>query len=76
MQLSVMQAMASQVRAELARQQRSQADVAGVLAISQSSVSRRLSGTQPFSAPELARLATWLGVPVAEFYRTPERAAS
>lgn len=52
----------------MARAGVSQHDVAAVLGLSQTGVSRRLSGRVDFSATELAKLAAHLNVPVAVFF--------
>lgn len=56
------------VRAELARQSKTQRDVAEILGLPQQSVQLRLKGKRPFRAEELAALASALGVPVARFF--------
>ncbi|PZG11301.1 hypothetical protein C1I95_27405 [Micromonospora craterilacus] len=55
------------MRAELARQQKSQRDVAAQVGLSQASVQLRLVGERPFRAEELAIIADWLGVPAGQF---------
>lgn len=55
----------SELRAELARQRLSQAEVALAMGRSQAYLSRRLSGDIPFDVDDLAQLAEILGVPVA-----------
>lgn len=62
------QAIAAEVRAEVARQQKSQRDIAAILGLPQPSVQLRLKGDRPFRAEELGRLADALGVPVERFY--------
>ncbi|CAN5142826.1 hypothetical protein BH11ACT6_BH11ACT6_34480 [soil metagenome] len=49
--------LAGEVRALLARRRIAQQEVADHLGISQSSMSRRLSGAQPFTTDEIYRLA-------------------
>lgn len=56
---------AAEVRGELARQKRTQADLAVALGLSQQAVSRRVSGALAFDVDELHRVAVFLGVPVA-----------
>jgi transcriptional regulator with XRE-family HTH domain len=58
---------AAEVRAELARQNKSQRDVAEVLGLGQPGVSLRLQGKRSFRAEELTSLAEWLGVPLSRF---------
>lgn len=68
---------AAAVRAEMARQQKTQDDLAELLGIVQPSVSLRLAGKRSFRGEELAALAEWLQVPVSTFLPAPaaERAA-
>lgn len=57
-------AVGGEVRAELARQRRTQADLAEALGLSAATVSKRLDGSSPFDLVELAAAANWLGVRV------------
>lgn len=66
---------AAEVRAELARQQKTQRDVAEILGLPQQSVQMRLKGATPFRAEELAKLAVGLDVPVSRFFPSPVGAA-
>jgi len=59
------QAIAAAVRAEMARQDRKQHELAAVLDISQQAVSRRWRGEMPWRADEIVETARWLGIPVA-----------
>jgi len=68
-------AIAAEVRAELARQNKTQREIAEVLRLPQPSVQRRLAGKIPFRGEELVTLADALGVPVERFLRVLERAA-
>lgn len=65
---------AAEVRAEMARQCKTQRDAAAALGLPQPNVQLRLAGKRAFRAEELAVLADWLGVPAAQFLPT-ERAA-
>lgn len=56
---------ASTVRAELARRDKTQADLAAVLHLSTAAVSRRLSGQVPWDLVELDATARFLGLPVS-----------
>ncbi len=58
---------AGEVRAELARQRMSQADLASRVGVSQVFISRRLTGAVSFSVKELERVAEALKVDVAQF---------
>lgn len=51
------EAVAAEVRAFMARKRISQTTAAAALGIGQSSMSRRLNGTAPFTVDELYRLA-------------------
>lgn len=61
---------AAEVRAELARQQKTHQDVADILGLPRQSVAMRLSGKRAFRAEELAKLAEGLNVPVSRFFPT------
>lgn len=58
---------AREVRAELARQKITGAELARALRMPQTTVARRLAGTYDFSVPELQAIATHLGVPLSQF---------
>jgi transcriptional regulator with XRE-family HTH domain len=58
---------AAEVRAEIARQQKTQREIADAIGIEQASLQRRLVGARSFRAEELAALAEVLGVPVGQF---------
>lgn len=66
---------ATEVRAEMARQFKTQRDLAKLLAVDQGSASLRLQGERSFRAEELVRVAEWLDVPVTQFTDASERAA-
>jgi transcriptional regulator with XRE-family HTH domain len=59
--------LASEVRAEMARQSKTQRDLAAVIDVDQGSAGLRLRGERAFRAEELVLVAQWLGVPVARF---------
>ncbi len=67
---------AAEVRAELARQRKTQGDLATALGLTPHTIGRRLSGDVPFSAAEVAVAAKWLGVDVAGLVGDNKRAAS
>lgn len=52
------------VRAEMARKGYSQAELARMLGMSQTGISKRLRGETPFDVNELARISAVLGVPL------------
>lgn len=60
-------AVAAEVRAEIARQSRRQQEVADLLGLSQTAVSRRLRGVTDFEVGELLKVAAFLRVPVTQF---------
>ena len=62
------EAVAAEVRAELARHRLSGVRAAKALGWSQNYISRRLSGTVPFDVADLAALADLLEVPVTTFF--------
>lgn len=53
-----------EIRAGLARRRVTQDQLAAAIGISQATMSRRLAGTQPFTVPELERVAAFLDVPL------------
>lgn len=55
---------ASSVRAELARRQTQQAQIAELLGLSEAAVSRRVNGFVPFRADEVRKIADFLDVPL------------
>jgi transcriptional regulator with XRE-family HTH domain len=64
---------ATEIRAEMARQRKTQADLAEALGISPSTARNRLEGKPAFTIKDLGRIAVWLGVdPMA---LTPRSAA-
>jgi len=60
------QRVAAEVRAEMARQRRTQTDIGAAIGWSQQFLSRRLTGEQPFGIDEIEALAAELGVPLAK----------
>lgn len=64
---------AATVRAELARKQLLQRDLAEVLGISTAQVSERLAGRTPFRLDELDLIAELLDLPVAVLVAPPAR---
>lgn len=61
------QLVAGEIRAELARQRRSQAELAELLGVSKPWLSRRLSGETPLSVADVAVIAEALQVPTRTF---------
>jgi len=66
---------AGEIRAELARQGLSYAQLAKASGISPSTLSRRLEGNKPFLFEELEAIASFLGMPLSELSRRTEAAA-
>jgi transcriptional regulator with XRE-family HTH domain len=66
---------AAEVRAEIARQGKTQRQVAELIGMAQQLLQVRLAGSRSFRAEEIAKLAEVLGVPVDQFLCAPERAA-
>lgn len=64
------------VRAEMARTHTAQSALARILNLSQDSISRRLRGTTPFTAHELALVSHHLDVPVSTFYQHTQHTAA
>lgn len=62
------QRVAATVRAELARREKRQGDLADVLGISITQVSDRLRGKIPFKLDELEPTCTLLELPLASFF--------
>ena len=56
---------AANVRAEMARQRKRQADLGEVLGLTQGAVSKRMSGTVALDVDEVGKIAAFLGVPVS-----------
>lgn len=69
---------AAEVRAEIARQNRSTREIAEAIGVrTRQSMSMRLKGDKPFTVEELMLLAKALGVPIEQFLPadTSERVA-
>jgi len=64
-----------EIRAEMARQRKTQRDVAERAGWTQSYLARRLVGRTAISLDDLDRIAHALGVPVRALVNEPERAA-
>lgn len=70
----VRRAIAAEVRAEMARQNKSLRDLADVLNLSHQSLAVRVRGDVAFRIDELVLLASALGVQVDSFVRVPAAA--
>jgi transcriptional regulator with XRE-family HTH domain len=62
---------AGEVRAEMARQGKTQLELAEAIGITQPTVSYKLRATSAIHAEELVMIANWLGVPAAQFLVEP-----
>jgi transcriptional regulator with XRE-family HTH domain len=75
------QSIATNIKAEMARRDVTQASLAGKLGVSQQFISRRLSGKVPLSVDELGDIAAAIGVPLVDLvderatHRQQERAS-
>ena len=76
MPISTNERVASEIRAEIARQQRRQSDLVDVLAVSQSGVSARLNGRIDLTLNEVVAIADWLGVDPATWFTRSLEVAS
>lgn len=65
------QQVAGEVRAEMARQDRSVASLADTLGLSRTTARSRYNGHTPFNLLEVAVVANWLGVSVDRLTSTP-----
>ena len=63
--MSLVRAVADQVRIEMFRRGTTQRQIAEILGLSQTQVSRRLQGLVELRLSELERIAAAMGVPVA-----------
>lgn len=61
---------AANVRAEMARQRKRQADLGEVLGLTQGAVSKRLNGAVALDVDEVGKIARFLDVPVASLLGT------
>ncbi|WP_417556214.1 helix-turn-helix domain-containing protein [Microbacterium sp.] len=59
---AVQQMVADEVRAEMARQRKTAAELAIAIGVTQHTVGRRLNGSTPFNIFELARVAECFGL--------------
>ncbi len=65
---------AAEIRAEMARQRKTQQDLAGQLGISAQQVGQRLGGKIAFDVRELGVIADYLDVPAVRFFATASAA--
>ncbi|MGW8493577.1 helix-turn-helix domain-containing protein [Micrococcus luteus] len=61
-------ALLAEIRAWMGRRQVNQTDMARHMGLTRSAVSRRMSGQQDFTFPELASIAGWLDITLAELF--------
>lgn len=76
MSISSNERVASEIRAEIARQQRRQSDLTDVLDVSQSGVSARLNGRVDLTVNEVVAIAQWLGVDPSHWFGAELEVAS
>ena len=69
--VAVQEAIAEEVRAELARKRLSGVRAAKALGWTQNYIARRMIGAVPFDAVDLVALAELLGIPAARFFDLP-----
>lgn len=69
------QTIATEVRAEMARQCKTQRQLGAAIGLDQAIVSRCLTGERPFRAHELVLVARFLGKPVEHFAPVKDAAA-
>ncbi|GEM_PF-1826146 len=65
---------ANELRAELARQRKTAAELALVLGISQHTMGKRLNGSTTFNLIELFKATSWLGLSLEEIAHRAEAA--
>lgn len=70
------EAVAAEVRAEMGRQRKTQAELASVLGITTATAARRLSGAVPFDVVELMQLSEWLDIDAAGLMPSPTHQAA
>jgi transcriptional regulator with XRE-family HTH domain len=70
------QIIATEIRAEMGRQNLSGRQLAEAVGLSQTMASRRLRGLIEFRPSELDKIADLLGVPVTQFMRQPATSAA
>lgn len=64
---------AAEVRAALARHDKTQRDLADCIGVDQASTWARLRGRRSFRAEEIAMIAAWLDIPVESLIPVPAR---
>lgn len=65
-----------EVRAGLARNGRTQTDLAVALHLSRAAIARRMNGSVPFDHRDVKQISDFLGVPVAVLYGETTAAAA
>lgn len=64
--------LASEIRAEMGRQRKTQTELSNIIHISQRATSYRLNGERTFGWEEAFQAAQWLGVSLTELVRRAE----
>ena len=67
------QTAAGALRAEMARQQRTSAELADHLGRSKAYISQRMNGHHDFTLTEIEEAAAWLGIPYLALLTSPQR---
>lgn len=70
------EAVATEVRAEMGRQRKTQVDLARLLKVHQATAARRLDGSKSLDVIELATVAAWLGTTASNLLSCAERSSS
>ncbi|MDG4796172.1 helix-turn-helix transcriptional regulator [Micromonospora sp. WMMD1082] len=74
--VTLSQAVAAEIRAEMGRQQKSGRAVAEAMGVSHIYLSRRLTGKVSLTLADLEKVAAALGVPASTFLPSPATAAA
>ncbi|RJO71433.1 hypothetical protein D5S18_25005 [Nocardia panacis] len=64
---------ATEIRAEMARQRKSRVDLARLLGVSEGTATNRVSGTYAFDLNELVTVCQWLGKPLADITKAAQQ---
>jgi transcriptional regulator with XRE-family HTH domain len=70
------QSVANEVRAEMARQRKTQLELAEALGVNAHTAGRRIRGEVPFDVVELESISSWLGVPITQLWPSGAEAVS
>ena len=70
------EAVAAEIRAELARQQKSLNELADAVGMNVSTIRRSVKGQRAFTIDELAATTTWLGMDLVDLMKRTDRTAA